>query len=376
MKAYVVIGANFGDEGKGLMTDYFAHKHSANYVVRFNGGAQAGHTVVTPEGLRHTHSHFGSGTLRGVPTILSEHFILNPILFNKELSDLQILLGDKIPRVFVNEQSQVTTPWDIIANQTIEASRGVSRHGSCGAGINETINRSKVIPCQYRDLKGITMSRFSDKMMEISSYYKNYFVRKEISVPEETLSFFDSTAIVDKFYQDWKVFSRNTSLFCREQFHPEDVLVFEGAQGLGLDEFMGHFPFVTRSNCGLRNVIDLQRSWGFDIEEVCYVTRSYLTRHGNGPMDSHVEGMVFDDFTNIPNPHQGTLRFGHLDLESMFQRIRTDKASVNLDEDAIMTTIAVTHVDQRSMPVVYSSTAIGYDYVSGGPTRNDVRELD
>ena len=88
MRARAVIGSNFGDEGKGLVVDYLC-KTGGEVVVRFNGGAQAGHTVVTPEGLRHVFRHFGSGTLYGVPTFLSQFFIVNPIIFFHELQDLR-----------------------------------------------------------------------------------------------------------------------------------------------------------------------------------------------------------------------------------------------------------------------------------------------
>ena len=64
----VVIGANFGDEGKGLMTDYFASKSNKSLVVRFNGGGQAGHTVTTKDGRRHVFHHFGSGIFAGADT--------------------------------------------------------------------------------------------------------------------------------------------------------------------------------------------------------------------------------------------------------------------------------------------------------------------
>ncbi len=79
MRCRAVIGANFGDEGKGLITDYLAQT-GGDVVVRFNGGAQAGHTVVTPEGRRHVFSHFGSGSFAELPTFFSQHTIVNPIL--------------------------------------------------------------------------------------------------------------------------------------------------------------------------------------------------------------------------------------------------------------------------------------------------------
>ena len=78
MKAYAVIGANYGDEGKGLITDYLCRQVENPLVIRFNGGAQAGHTVTTPEGIRHIFSHFGSGTLAGASYLSFEILYRKP----------------------------------------------------------------------------------------------------------------------------------------------------------------------------------------------------------------------------------------------------------------------------------------------------------
>lgn len=75
-KVFVVIGSSFRDEGKGLMTDYYASQNPDAVIVRYNGGAQAGHTVTTPDGKRHVFSHFSSGSFAGNPTYLS-HFFCN-----------------------------------------------------------------------------------------------------------------------------------------------------------------------------------------------------------------------------------------------------------------------------------------------------------
>ena len=89
----IVIGANYGDEGKGLMTDYFAAQGAEQgkrvLVVTSNGGAQRGHTVTLPDGRRHVFHHFGSGTFAGADTFLCRNFILNPILYEEERSVLE-----------------------------------------------------------------------------------------------------------------------------------------------------------------------------------------------------------------------------------------------------------------------------------------------
>ena len=82
--ATVVIGANFGDEGKGLAVDSLVARDSDAAVIRFNGGAQAGHTVVAEDGRRHVFSHFGAGAFLGAATFLSRFFVVQPSIFAKK----------------------------------------------------------------------------------------------------------------------------------------------------------------------------------------------------------------------------------------------------------------------------------------------------
>ena len=125
----VVIGANYGDEGKGLMTDYFAASHPEGLVVRFNGGAQAGHTVQLQDGRRHVFGHAGAGTFAGLPTFLSSFFVVNPMLFNREMRVLKNLCCS--PILFADRGCAVTTPYDMLINQIAEAFRGEIGRASC-----------------------------------------------------------------------------------------------------------------------------------------------------------------------------------------------------------------------------------------------------
>src|SRR5687768_6543349 len=140
--AVIIIGALFGDEGKGLLTDYHAARFGSDVIVaRFNGGAQAGHTVVLPDGRRHIFSHFGSGTLTGAATFLSRYFVSNPLLFLREAAELEAI-GIASPVIFADERAPVTTPYDMLINQWAETARGSAKHGSCGVGFGETVERS------------------------------------------------------------------------------------------------------------------------------------------------------------------------------------------------------------------------------------------
>ncbi|MGN0676592.1 MAG: adenylosuccinate synthetase, partial [Ruminococcus sp.] len=165
-KAFAVIGANFGDEGKGLMTDFFCSQNKKSLNIRFNGGAQAGHTVVAPDGKRHVFSHIGSGFFCGADTYLSEFFIVNPIMFLKEyffpLSETKI---------YISENACISLPCDMMINQFAENSRGEKRHGSCGLGIYETVTRNSSDFFKIRFGDNISGNQLREKIRYINSVY-------------------------------------------------------------------------------------------------------------------------------------------------------------------------------------------------------------
>ena len=114
----VVCGTNFGDEGKGMVTNALTKlfEPQSVAVVRFNGGAQAGHSVQLESGHRHVFSHFGSGSLSGAATILSKYFIVNPKVYQLESMELSRIRDDlqlDYPLVYVSKDCMVTMPTDV-----------------------------------------------------------------------------------------------------------------------------------------------------------------------------------------------------------------------------------------------------------------------
>ena len=129
-----VIGLGYGDEGKGLFTDYLCSKSNNPLVIRYSGGQQAGHTVVR-DGIRHIFSNFGSGSLLGAPSYFSEYCTIDPIGIVNELT---VLLNKGInPQLYININCPVTTPYDIYHN------RKNNLHGSCGVGVGATFHREE-----------------------------------------------------------------------------------------------------------------------------------------------------------------------------------------------------------------------------------------
>lgn len=330
MKARIVIGASFGDEGKGLMTDYLCHQ-GAGIVVRFNGGAQAGHTVVTPEGERHVFRHFGSGTFCDVPTFLSQFFVCNPILFFQERDQL-IKLGFR-PDVYAHPDCLVTTFMDMLINQAKEQKRGKDRHGSCGIGFHETIQRSSV-----NELK-ITMSdlwnggkRLPAQLEEICGKYAKFRCGEPYK---------DAGDAIKSFIECCEHFAQIVQPLGIGQCQDP---VFEGAQGLLLDQNNKEFrPHLTHSNTGMKNVEVLCAQAGIKEKEIYYMSRTYLTRHGHGPLPGEDASMSFEDNTNHANPWQGSLRFASLDVHKLKTRIKEDC-------EGQPHKLVLTHCDQLAAP--------------------------
>lgn len=347
-EAKIITGANWGDEGKGLMTDYFSKDGKNTLVICHNGGCQRGHTVVKGN-TRHVFHHFGSGTFNGAPTYLAGTFLLNPVIFMKEYREL--LAAGYPPSVYANKECMLTTPYDMLANQSAENRRGDGRHGSCGVGIFETIKRDEKIPFRLMDALKASKADMIKLLADIACFYVETrdFTKRE----KEILM---SGQVRERFMKDL------AGMMSAIKTADDGILgsykraVFEGGQGLALDQGNEkYFPHLTPSNTGGKNpAAIMDNAGGFDnvLVEACYVTRSYFTRHGAGPFETECQkGDIspdIQDLTNMPNEFQGTLRFGFHDMDDMLDRILDDLENYRQDgafRGAFTKSIAVTHLN-------------------------------
>jgi adenylosuccinate synthase len=398
--ARVIIGSGFGDEGKGLLTDWSAAPAGGDCITtRFNGGAQAGHTVVLPDGRRHVHSHFGSGTLAGGATFLSKHFVSNPLLFGRERRALAKL---KIPPpvVYADERGFVSTPFDMLLNQFAERTRGQHKHGSCGIGFGETIERclDERFATTIGDLADIR--KLAAKLDDIRRSWVPVRLEKlgiEVITAEQH-ELLESAALRSDFIDAANSFYADVKLARPDILTTGKRIILEGAQGLLLDQDGGWFPHVTRSNTGLRNAVQLAGEAGIGELEVIYATRSYATRHGAGPFPNELPDRPYrkiTDPTNIPNAFQDALRFGHLDLDLLKKTIDADFQKYSGNSGIrFRRALAVTCLDQidekaffvsdgrliQSDPGEFATAlmeATGFDkgYLSYGPTRETISEF-
>jgi len=397
-KIKVVIGSAFGDEGKGLMTDYFCNQKpfiEDALNIRFCGGSQAGHTVVTPDGVRHVFSHFGAGILNNnVATYLNKDFIVNPIIFWKEYNKL-IKLGIK-PKVYLHPQCKITLPFDMMVNQMIERYRGDNRHGSCGLGINETLVRNKTLNID-NTVSNAHINSYMDDFMDTVRAEYSVDRLKELGV--KNISLQDMELLNNKTIQRNYIRQFNDMLnYCEivgdEILDKFNTLVFEGSQGLLLDKNnKAFFPNLTPSNTGIDNVLTalyyLGTDWDkFNDVEICYITRSYMTRHGAGAFPTECQkadiGENLVDLTNHYNEFQGDFRYGYFDKDLFVKTVKKDIDKIKGRK--VKYSLAVTHLDEtdniimdgskNGLPVEELSSSLGCIekiYKSNGMTRQTIK---
>lgn len=305
MNSKAVIGLGFGDEGKGLVTNYLCLQNPEALVVRYSGGQQAGHTVVKDD-KRHVFSNFGSGTLNGNPTYWSQYCSVDPIgIYN----ELQTLLRINIkPNLYIYLKCPVTTPYE-------KHSLGRSiTDGTCGTGVGQTFQREENhYSLLFEDLFIPTILEI--KLDLIKEYYKD--ICGLISQEEIDVFLYCVNKVINSKY-----------IHLSFNIPKDQDIIFEGSQGLLLDQNIGFFPHVTRSNTGSKNILELNTyPYGTSELEYFMVTRAYQTRHGNGPM-TH-----FEDFchiianpleTNVSNKFQGDFRVSLLDLDLLEYGMKKD----------------------------------------------------
>lgn len=304
----IVVGLGFGDEAKGATVDWLTANEDVQAVIRFNGGPQAAHNVVTASGLHHTFAQFGSGTFNGVPTHLSRFMMFNPFNIWPERDHLMNVLGlpDPLDGLTVSWNALLITPYHREANRRREDARGHARHGSTGQGIGEVRYYQRDFPGDELYVGDMQVpTRLIPKLRKLREYYEAQgFDMSDIMPPEE---------LAEQYFK-MKEYIQIVSDKYTEKLLDSGTCVFEGAQGVLLDELYGFNPHTTFSATTQRNARTLldgrpAETWG--------LTRSYHTRHGHGPFPTEGLGIGLDDVPEMHNAtghFQGGWRVGALDM--------------------------------------------------------------
>ena len=295
MKTQIVLGSLFGDEGKGNTVQWLCKESIARgekpLVIRFSGGAQAGHRVIH-NGVEHVCSLFGSGVLLGCDTYLDSQVFVDPVSLRNELHILGYKLAP-LPKIYVHPNCRVVLPSDILCNRK---NKETIEHGTCGCGIFE---------CYKRSIKESIESLnddFYSCLQHPEEYLRDRYPECE-ELKEADKEFIEACNWLNIFL-NWSSLQQ-----LEDQY---DSFIFEGSQGLGLDMECGYMPHCTPSKVGLNGI----EARYLQDAEVYLVMRTYLTRHGNG-YDPDNDGMAefkLEEPTNLDTGIQGKFKVGYLDL--------------------------------------------------------------
>ena len=324
MKTQIVLGLGYGDEGKGLSTDFLCRQANQPLVIRFSGGHQAGHTVVDARGKRHVFSSIGAGSMAGAATYWSRYCAFAPENF---LNEHRAFVGDGLdpaPAVFVDALAQVTTPYDVFHNR---ASEKINAHGSCGMGFGATMERNETTPYRLYVQDLFYPSVLEQKLLAIGEYYRRkvHNPMLMIDLQEVVAAFKSAVAQVLPLVE-----VVNEKIFLEKRIYQlgYDALIFEGSQGILLDRDFGFFPNVTRAYTTSRNAMELVGTYRLPLPELYYITRAYQTRHGIGFLSN--EGLKLDYTpnlreTNVYNEWQGHQRVAPLDVDLLNYALDSDR---------------------------------------------------
>lgn len=360
-QAIQIVDLGFGDSGKGTMVDYLVRRHGIEFVIRFNGGPQAGHNVVLPDGRHHTFAQFGSGSfVPGVRTFLSRFMLIEPYALLNEASHLRdIGIHDALSRTTIDAQCRVITPPQQIANRIRERFRGAAAHGTCGLGIGECVADSIEQPelsviasdLPHRD-------RVRRKLQSMLEYKRAELAPFRSIATLDEIRLLDRTEWIDTAIDLYRDVARHATIVDENQsarrIRDCGSMIFEGAQGVLLDERYGFHPHTTWSTTTFANADMLLSESGADAPpRRIGITRTYLTRHGNGPFPTADDKMDQDlaEPHNLDSGWQGRFRRGALDLVLL---------RYALDVCGGVDGLAVTHLD--AFPRLPSHVCSAYQF--------------
>lgn len=332
MRTTAIIGAGFGDEGKGRVTNALLNPSEKNLIVRFSGGHQAGHKVVH-EGREHIFASFGSGTLQEAHTCWTKYCTFYPSSFLVEYDALK----DIKFKYFLSPDSPLTTPYEVELNRTKQV---YLNNGTCGLGVGATFERQNknyhlyVMDIMYPDILKI-------KLKNIGDWYKS---EHNIIVPQDRIDAYlrDCQEILELDHMN--IGEANINLY--------DSVIFEGSQGSLLDQELGFFPYVTHSYTTTTNVIELCNAVQLPLDRIILVSRCYQTRHGNGPITGKPLTLELPETErNVSNEYQGDFRVATLDEDTLLYAIRINNIP------SIPMGIVFTCLDQLPNPQVWSNDA-------------------
>ena len=283
MSAFIVLGAQWGDEGKGKMTDYLAEE--ANVVVRFQGGNNAGHTVVVGDKEYKLHL-IPSGILYDDKlNVIGNGVVVDPKALFEEIEYLEGV-GVKVTpeKLIVSDRAQLIMPYHKTLDILKEKARGKNDIGTTGKGIGPCYT-DKFERCGIRVCDLMHEDVFAEKLQE-NIKMKNEYITKVLG--GEALNYDEILKEYLEFAKKLRPFVQDTSVRVYNEIKADKAILFEGAQGMLLDIDYGTYPYVTSSNTTAGGVASGVGIGPNMITNAVGITKAYTTRVGKGPFPTEL----------------------------------------------------------------------------------------
>ena len=281
MTSVVIVGAQWGDEGKGKIVDLLTQH--ADTVVRFQGGNNAGHTIVL-KGDKFVFHLIPSGILyENKKCIIGNGVVLDPAVLIKEMTELKkkgYLKDDS--QLMISEETHLILPY----HRKIDVAREqIFKIGTTGRGIGPAYE-DKVTRCGIRMIDLLDEKIFKEKL-ETNLFQKNIYLVQILK--EKSFQFSEIFNEYTQYKKQLERYVKNTSLFLYEEIRKGKNILFEGAQGALLDLDHGTYPYVTASNTVAGNACAGSGIGPTMIDSVIGVAKAYTTRVGEGPFPTELK---------------------------------------------------------------------------------------
>tara|TARA_Y100000748_G_scaffold295612_1_gene287547 strand:- start:1160 stop:2452 length:1293 start_codon:yes stop_codon:yes gene_type:complete len=334
-KITAIVGAQWGDEGKGKITDFFAGE--SDYVVRFHGGNNAGHTVIV-EGNTFKLHLIPSGIIYGGPmSIIGNGVVVDPRVL---LNEIEYIEGKGIdPKLLVSDRAHVIMPYHIELDGALSNHQGDLAAGSTRRGI-APVYADKMFRNGIRTIDLLEPDVLMEKLTKGYSFAKG-IIEKALSKKIESSieEIFDSYC---SYGERLKPYITDTSVELYNAYKNNKSILFEGAQGISLDVDHGIYPYTTSSNTAAGHISTGTGVSFRDIGRIIGVVKAYLSRVGESPLPSEMHGNEAESLREKGGEYGTTTgrprRVGWLDLVQVRQAVRVNG----------LTEIALTKLDVLS----------------------------
>ena len=334
-KITAIVGAQWGDEGKGKITDFFAGE--SDYVVRFHGGNNAGHTVIV-EGNTFKLHLIPSGIIYGGPmSIIGNGVVVDPKVL---LEEIEYIEGKGIdPKLMVSDRAHVIMPYHIELDGALSNHQGDLAAGSTRRGI-APVYADKMFRNGIRIIDLLEPDVLMEKLTKGYSFAKG-IIEKALSkrIESSVEEIFDSYC---SYGERLKPYITDTSVELYNAYKSNKSILFEGAQGISLDVDHGIYPYTTSSNTAAGHISTGTGVSFRDIGRIIGVVKAYLSRVGESPLPSEMHGNKAEALREKGGEYGTTTgrprRVGWLDLVQVRQAVRVNG----------LTEIALTKLDVLS----------------------------